>query len=128
MPDTHTAGGGLVNQYTILSSKNTPLMQNIILPLFWTAMILFLFLGKISNISVSRLCEYRADAAAAQLLRDPLSLAENLYIMGTQWRGSGAGYAGIESIFILNPENDRLDEKEGFLPTCFQPIRRSDTG
>lgn len=84
-------------------------------PLFWVAMILFLGLGKICGIFVSRMCEYRADAEAVRLVRDPLSLAQSLYIMGTNWRGSGAGYAGIESIFILNPENGRLDEKENMV-------------
>ncbi len=77
------------------------------------------FLGKLISCFVSRECEYRADAVAVKLVRDPLSLARALYKISQRWRGGGLGYDTLESIFIVNPAYSSLDEKEGFIANLF---------
>src|SRR6185503_11744032 len=43
------------------------------------------FLGYLLRMFISRQREYRADAIAVRLTRDPLSLAEALYAIGYHW-------------------------------------------
>lgn len=63
---------------------------------------------------ISREREFRADAVAVRLTRDPLSLAEALYIMAHRWRGAGAPWEVLDTIFIMNPVYGTLDEEEGW--------------
>jgi heat shock protein HtpX len=84
--------------------------------------VLLFFVDLISqmlNMLISREKEYRADAAAIRLTRDPLSLASVLYRIGTHWRGAGSVGAHIRPIFILNPDYSKLDEKEDMLANMF---------
>ncbi len=74
---------------------------------------------KLLSMFISRECEYRADAVAVRLVRDPLSLAQSLYIIGRKWRGGGLGYEYLESIFIFNPHYSRLDERSGLCADLF---------
>ena len=46
-------------------------------------------LSKFIAMFISRECEYRADAVAVRLVRDPLSLAQGLYKISRAWRGGG---------------------------------------
>ncbi len=88
------------------------------LPLF----ILLFFIdlcSQLLNMFISREKEYRADAAAVRLTRDPVSLATALYRIGTHWRGAGPAGDQLRPIFILNPQFSKLDEDEGLLPTLF---------
>ena len=77
------------------------------------------FFGQLLNMFISREKEYRADASAVKLTRNPLSLAKALYKIGTHWRGAGYGGEHISAIFVLNPRSNTLDEKEDFFATLF---------
>ncbi len=77
------------------------------------------FLSKLIRYFISRQREYRADAIGVRLTRDPLSLAEALKLISTGWRGEGAPEARLQSIFIVNPAFDSLDESEGQFADMF---------
>lgn len=76
-------------------------------------------MSKIISMFISRQCEYRADAVAVRLVRDPLGLARALYKISRGWRGGGVGYESMESLFILNPNYCEADENEGFFSNLF---------
>jgi Zn-dependent protease with chaperone function/Zn-finger nucleic acid-binding protein len=75
--------------------------------------------SQLLNMFISREKEYRADAAAVRLTRNPLSLASALYRIGTHWRGAGSAGDHLRPIFILNPQYSKLDEDEGLMATLF---------
>jgi heat shock protein HtpX len=88
------------------------------IPMF--ILLFFIDLGsQMLNMFISREKEYRADAAAIRLTRNPQSLASALYRIGTHWRGAGSVGEHIRPIFILNPQYSRLDEKEDAFATLF---------
>ena len=68
---------------------------------------------------ISRQQEYRADAVAVRLTRDPLSLAEALQRISTHWRGIGASGESLSTIFILDPGEEYLSEHDGLLAELF---------
>ncbi len=68
---------------------------------------------------ISREREYRADAVAVRLTRDPLSLAQALYLISWKWRGAGLAGEDLEAIFIANPRFSYLDESEGWFQEIF---------
>lgn len=68
---------------------------------------------------ISRDREYRADAVAVRLTRDPLSLAEALYMIARRWRGAGLPGDGLESIFIINPQFNETDEETSLFSDLF---------
>jgi len=76
-------------------------------------------LNQLLNMFISREKEYRADAAAVRLTREPVSLASALYKIAIRWRG--AGYSGdrLSPIFILSPAHNLLEESEGFFAELF---------
>ncbi len=76
-------------------------------------------LGQLLNMFISREKEYRADASAVRLTRNPVSLASALYKIGTHWRGAGYGGEHIAAIFILSPLSRKFDEQEDLLATLF---------
>lgn len=76
-------------------------------------------MNQLISMFISREKEYRADAVAVELSRNPLSLAEALYIISNSWRGSGIDGENLESLFIMNPSYSALDEKEGFFAELF---------
>lgn len=88
---------------------------------------LVLQLTSLVNLFISREREYRADAAAVRMTRDPLALAETLYLLSRNWRGAGFIGSGYEMLCIINPELSALDESEGFVAELFSthpPIRK----
>jgi heat shock protein HtpX len=85
------------------------------------------FLSRIINFFISRQREYRADATAVRLTRSPQSLAEALYIISRHSNSIGIGIDNLENIFIINPKNRRIDEKEGIIANLFSthpPIKK----
>lgn len=68
---------------------------------------------------ISRQREYRADAIATRLTRNPLSLAEALYAISYHWRGQSLAAEELEAIFIINPKYSALDEANGFVSDLF---------
>ncbi len=84
-------------------------------------------LGNLLNMFISREREYRADAAAVRMNRNPLALAEVLYLLSRSWRGAGVIGSGFEMLCIVNPVATVLDESEGFLADLLSthpPIRK----
>jgi heat shock protein HtpX len=76
-------------------------------------------LSDLMNMFISRQREYRADAIAVRLTRDPLSLAGALYALGYRWRGQGLIVDELNAIFIVNPQLNALDDEEGFFADLF---------
>lgn len=76
-------------------------------------------LSELMNMFISREREYRADAVAVRLTRNPLSLASALYAIGYRWRGSGLALDEMKAIFIVNPNVASLDNEEGFISNLF---------
>lgn len=74
---------------------------------------------KIGEMCLSREKEYRADAVAIRLTRNPLSLAEALYTISTRWRGVGMAGESLSSLFIMDTGIERLSEREGVLAELF---------
>ena len=73
-----------------------------VLPAFLLAWVL-LQLGYLLNMFISREREYRADAAAVRMTRNPLALAETLHFLSRSWRGAGFIGSGFEMLCIVNP-------------------------
>jgi heat shock protein HtpX len=78
--------------------------------LFW----LLLKLSQLLSMFISREREYRADAAAVRMTRNPLSLAEALHMISRNWRGSSLIGSGLEMLCIMNLKDDASDESGGF--------------
>jgi heat shock protein HtpX len=82
------------------------------------ARVLYL-VGKLTNSLLSRECEYKADAVAVKLARDPLSLAQSLFLISRKWRRVSMGDEYLESLFIVNPAYIKIDEQEGLFADLF---------
>ncbi len=70
------------------------------------------FIGYMGSLFISRQREYRADALAVQLTRNPLALAEALYIIDQRWKGGGIPGETLDAIFILSPRQRVSDDQE----------------
>jgi heat shock protein HtpX len=84
-------------------------------------------LGYLLNLFISREREYRADAGAVRMTRNPLALAETLHLLSKNWRGTGLIGSELEGLCIVNPRLNQLDESEGFFADLFSshpPIRK----
>jgi heat shock protein HtpX len=84
-------------------------------------------LSYLLNMFISREREYRADAAAVRMTRNPIALAETLYLLSRSWRGAGFIGSGFEMLCIVNPQATALDETEGFwadLLSTHPPLRK----
>ena len=68
------------------------------------------FCSRLMNMFISRQREFRADAVAVRLTRDPVSLASALQKILTHWRGGQLSGEQMEAIFIINPQYQLLDE------------------
>jgi heat shock protein HtpX len=79
------------------------------------------------NIFMSRQAEYRADAVAVRVTRDPLSLAEALYLISQSRMTDKIPGDKLSSIFIVSPRYKKIDEEEGLWADMFSthpPIRK----
>ena len=71
------------------------------------------------NMFLSRQQEYRADAVAIKLTRNPISFAEALYIISRGWRGVGGVPDSLAAIFIMSPDYNGLEERDGLMSDLF---------
>jgi heat shock protein HtpX len=88
---------------------------------------LLLQLSYALSMFISREREYRADAAAVRMTRNPVALAETLHLLSRSWRGAGFIGSGFEMLCIVNPQATALDETEGFwadLLSTHPPLRK----
>ena len=95
-------------------------------PLLIPTWILLKF-SQMFNMFISREREYRADAGAVKMTRNPVALAEALHKILRGWRGTGFFGSGLEMLCIINPKASELDESEGWLSDLFSthpPIRK----
>lgn len=84
-------------------------------------------LSHLLSMFISREREYRADAAAVRMTRNPVALAEALYLLSRSWRGAGFIGSGLEALCIVNPHASAIDETEGFwadLVSTHPPLAR----
>lgn len=88
------------------------------IPMFFLLFLIDLA-SQMLNMFIAREKEYRADAAAVRLTRNPLGLASALYRIGTHWRGAGAAGERIRPIFIMNPQHSALDEQDSVFANLF---------
>lgn len=72
---------------------------------------------KLIFMAISREREYLADADGVQICKDPLAMAEGLYKISRRYRGGVP--AACAALFIMNPTESNLDEKEDFASTLF---------
>ncbi|MBI3610162.1 MAG: M48 family metalloprotease [Nitrospirae bacterium] len=87
---------------------------------------ILLKLGQILNLFISREREYRADAGAVRMTRNPLALAEVLDLLSRNWRGTGFIENGMGMLCIVNTTAAARDESEGWwadLMSTHPPIR-----
>jgi heat shock protein HtpX len=122
-----TVAASLFGGLSSLIEKSSDSSQTgVIPPVLWPAWAL-VKIGQLLNLFISREREYRADAAAVRMTRDPLALAETLHLLSRSWRGAGFIGSGFEMICIVNPVATALDETEGFWADLFSthpPIRK----
>jgi heat shock protein HtpX len=88
---------------------------------------ILLKLSSLLNLFISREREYRADAAAVRMTRNPIALAEVFHLLSRSWRGAGFIGGGLEMLCIVNPQTTQLDEREGFvadLLSTHPPLRK----
>ncbi|MDP2156177.1 MAG: zinc metalloprotease HtpX [Nitrospirota bacterium] len=91
--------------------------------LFWVLSTL----GSLVTMLISREREYRADAGAVRMTRNPLALAQALDRISTRWSGTGFISDGLEMLCISSPTIDSHDEAEGWIDDLLSthpPIRK----
>ena len=94
-----------------------------LLVLFW----MLNMLGTAVSMFISREREYRADAGAVKMTRNPIALAEALNMIYERWTGSGAISEGLEMLCISSPTSDKHDVSESWLDNLLSthpPIRK----
>lgn len=95
---------------SVLRGRASALLLFAILVLWVTQRMKRLF-----ELMASRTLEYRADATAVRLTRNPLALAEALHLMSKYWRGMGTHGESLASLFIVHPGVDAWAAREGRL-------------
>lgn len=83
------------------------------------AIFILRFLTLFLNTWISREREIRADATAVRLTRNPLSLAEPLYLISKNWRGNSLPSEELSPIFIVSPREKKLEQSRGFFADLF---------
>ncbi|MCE5195146.1 MAG: zinc metalloprotease HtpX [Nitrospiraceae bacterium] len=101
----------VIEKIQTLSENEKPVIAS---PAFLLAWIL-IKLGYLLNLFISRQREYRADAGAVKMTRNPLALAEVLHLLSRRWKGAGFISNGLEMLCISSPSTSPLDESEGFV-------------
>jgi heat shock protein HtpX len=87
--------------------------------ILWALATLGCLVTRILYLAISRNREYLADAHAAQMCKDPLSLAEALNKIASSSRGSFPLADGLATVFIVNPTPSLLDEMAGTWANMF---------
>ncbi len=85
------------------------------------------FLSMLGSLFISREREYRADAIAVRLTRNPLGLAEALYLMDRRWKGHGTPGDKMDAIYIMSPCQRNIENSEGSMANLFSthpPIKK----
>ncbi|MGE5301542.1 MAG: M48 family metalloprotease [Acidobacteriota bacterium] len=99
-------------------------------PRAWPVAAVFWVLVKFATVVsmfISREREYRADAGAVRMTRNPLALAEALDIIAKRWSGTGMISEGLEMLCISSPLISDHDESEGWwddLMSTHPPIKK----
>lgn len=86
-----------------------------ILILFLILIILAPIISRLMALAVSRYREYLADSTAAELTRNPLSLASALEKIAQSTSPLKNAHRGTAHLFISDPIHRKIDNKEGFL-------------
>lgn len=86
-----------------------------ILILFLILIILAPIISRLMALAVSRYREYLADSTAAELTRNPLSLASALEKISQSTSPLKNAHRGTAHLFISDPIHRKIDNKEGFL-------------
>ncbi|MBI3995024.1 MAG: M48 family metalloprotease [Nitrospirae bacterium] len=84
-------------------------------------------LSHLFHLFISREREYRADAGAVRMTRNPLALVEALQLLSRNWRGTGSIGNGLEMLCIVNTAAALTDESDGWwadLISTHPPIRK----
>ena len=84
-------------------------------------------LSNLLSMFISREREYRADAAAVRMTRNPVAMAEALHLVSRNWTGSGMISSGLEMLCIASPEPDAYDEEEDWMANLLSthpPMRK----
>lgn len=111
-------GGGSGRRYSSVEFRGGG-QAAVFLVLIYALLLITKSLSQMAQLFISRQREYRADAIAVRLTRDPLSLAEALYAITYHWRGAGLPAQELESIFTVNPVYSALDEQRGLRADMF---------
>lgn len=85
------------------------------------------FLSMLGSLFISREREYRADAIAVRLTRNPLGLAEALYLMDRRWKGHGTAGDKMDAIYIMSPCQRNIENREDTIANLFSthpPIKK----
>ncbi|NJD55733.1 MAG: hypothetical protein FIA94_04920 [Nitrospirae bacterium] len=104
----------LIDQLKSWSADDRPTLYQ---PDFF-AFFALLNLSSLLSMFISREREYRADAAAVRMTKNPIALAEALHIISRNWNGGGMISSGLEMLCITSPAESR-DGSEGWLADLF---------
>ncbi len=74
----------------------------VLVAIFYLVIQLTHFLNKLVSSFISQEKEFRADAVAVKLTRNPLALAQSLYIISKRWHGESTNIEGLSSLFIVD--------------------------
>jgi len=94
-------------------------------PVFWLFW-LMLKLSELLSLLISREREFRADAGAVRMTRNPLALAEALQLLARNSSGSGVISTGIEMLCIADQREEESGEGGGWwseLVSTHPPLR-----
>ena len=86
-----------------------------------------LILSNMLSMVISREREYRADAAAVRMTRNPVAMAEALYLISRNWTGSGMISSGLDMLCLASPDPDAYDESESWFANMLSthpPLRK----
>lgn len=118
------ATAGIQNESSVLRGRRAGLPVSIAV---MAVIVVMRFLTLLLNTWLSRERETRADATAVRLTRDPLGLAEALYLISGDRRRGILSLGELSPIFIVSPGENRLEEGFGFLSDLFTthpPVRK----
>lgn len=109
-------GGRTYSSYDRRSDTRTPGLSGLVAVL-WLVSGLGYVITRLISMAISREREYQADADGVSMCKDPFAMAEGLDKISRRWRGDIPDtYAAL---FILNPSDSAMDEREGFFSRLF---------